>query len=82
MGGSAIAANFFEDRVAILAGEHEVENDQIGPFFESEVLASEAVIGDNDGVAGSLQIETNEIRDIALIFHNQNFARIFGHRTV
>ena len=45
VGGAGVAAEFAEDRVAVAAGQHEVEHDQIRPLAQGDFGALHAVVG-------------------------------------
>ena len=68
--GAGITSHVLQDRVAVLARKHEVEDDEGGALRNRQLGARNTVMGRDDLVALAGQIETDQLRDIDFVFNN------------
>ena len=71
--GPGVSLHFLQDGKAVHAGEHEVEDNEIGLFLEDFLKALPSVVHHINGVAYPLKVEGNQRSDIDFIFDDQDF---------
>ena len=71
--GPGVSLHFLQDGKAVHAGEHEVEDNEIGLFLEDFLKALPSVVHHINGVAYPLKVKGNQRGDIDFIFDDQNF---------
>ena len=69
----ALRAKLAADANAVLAGQHQVENDQVETIIESQLQAERAAVGKIQLVALVLEILANVRGDVGVVFNNENF---------
>lgn len=71
--GPDVALHFLQDGKAVHAGEHEVEDNEIGLFLEDFLKALPPVVRHINGIAYPLKVKANQRSDIDFIFDDQDF---------
>ena len=65
---SRVAADFPKHRIAIAAGQHHIQNDQVRPFAQSQLATLDAIIGLEHLEACALEVEANQVGDVLFVF--------------
>ncbi len=58
---------------SVLAGKHDIENDQVELNFEGEVQTLQAIFGNVHDIAGLAQAFLQELGSLCFVFDNEDF---------
>ena len=73
---AAALTDLFTRFDAVQDGQHDIHDDQVGPFARRERDRRPSVAGRRDRIAVSLEIEAQRLKDRGLIVHDQNLLRL------
>jgi hypothetical protein len=60
------------DVEAVHLGQQQVQDDEIWPLLAGQPQGFQAIVGDEYPVAGSLQVEPDQVYDLAVVVHHQD----------
>ena len=75
----SLSADFFEDIDAVHLGEHEVEQNGIGPKFVNAIKAGLAILGDFELVTLFFQTGAIDVRHNRVVFDDKYFLHRTGY---